>query len=79
MLKENLKDAGQILQNILTQPLQVKDLPDEMTLLSAAQNYQLNQGDNSELSKVMFSFLQYPEPTQILIRELELLYNDINV
>lgn len=79
MLKENLKDAGEIIQNILTQPLSIPGLADNITLLSAAQNFRTIDGANSELSKVLQTFLDYPEPTQVLIRELELIYQDINV
>jgi hypothetical protein len=79
MLRENLQDAGQIIQNILTQPLSIPGLPEETTLLSAAQSYQPGQGENSALYKVLLSFLQYPEPTKILIQELDILYKDLNV
>lgn len=78
-LKENLKDAGEILQNILTQPLQVSGLSDHVTLLAAAHNYKLGLSENSELSKILFSCLQYPEPTQILLRELQLLDEEITI
>ncbi len=79
MLKENLKDAGEIIQNILSQPLSIPGLPENITLLSAAQNYRYVDGASSDLSKVLQTFLDYPEPTQVLIRELELIYQDINV
>ncbi len=79
MLKENLKDAGEIIQNILTQPLSIPDMEETVTLLSAAQSYQINEGENSALSKAMLSLLLYPEPTQIMLRELDILYKEINV
>lgn len=79
MLRENVRDAGQIIQNIMTQPISVPELSDEMTLLSAAKNYQEGEGANSALSKVLLSFLQYPEPTQILIQELEILHKELTV
>ncbi len=79
MLKENLKDAGQILQNILNQPLSIPGMTETVTLLSAAQDYQPNQGEDSVLSKAMLSILLYPEPSQILLRELDILYSEINV
>lgn len=79
MLKENLKDAGEIIQNIVTQPLSIPGLPDNTTLLAAAENYRNVDAANSDLSKILQTFLDYPEPTQVLIRELELIYQDINV
>jgi len=78
MLRENLRDAGQIIQNILTQPVVVPEISDETTLFSAAQNYREGEGADSTLSKVMLSFLRYPEPTQVLIQELEILHKELN-
>lgn len=79
MLKENLKDAGLIIQNILSQPLSIPGVPDTVTLLSVAKNYHPGEGANSDLSRVMLSLLHYPEPTQILLHELEILHKEINV
>lgn len=79
MLRENLRDTGQIIQNILTQPISIPGLSDETTLLSAAQSYQEGEGASSALSKVMLSFLHYPEPTQVLIQELEILHKEIAI
>jgi hypothetical protein len=79
MLRENLKDAGQIILNILSQPLQIPGSTEGISLLQAAQNYQEHEGANSDLSKILRSFLEYPEPTQTLLRELEIIYNEIDV
>lgn len=78
MLRENLRDAGQIIQNILTQPVTIPEISEETTLLSAAETYRQNEGAGSSLSKVMLSFLRYPEPTQVLIQELEILHKELN-
>lgn len=76
MLRENLKDAGEIIQNILTQPLAVSD--DEMiSLLNAAQNYTQKDARTSELRQLILNFLQFKEPTDMLLRELELILEDI--
>lgn len=79
MLKEELKDTGEILETILTQPLLVPGLHEEISLLDAAKNYQPNALDRSDLSKILRSFLENPEPTQVLITELEILRDDITL
>lgn len=74
MLKENLEDAAQILQNILTQPLDIPGATESVSLLSAARNT-----DKSDLRKILEAFRRYPELTQSLLTELELLYQDLKV
>jgi hypothetical protein len=76
-LRENLKDAGLITQTILTQPVTVPGVSDELSLLEAAQQFNPNDPENSALSKILLSFLQYPEPTQIMVRELEILSREL--
>jgi hypothetical protein len=77
MLRENLKDSGEIIENILTQPLSVPGAAKEVSLLEAAQNYDPQSPLTSDLHKIMLSFLQFPEPTEMMIRELELLQEDL--
>jgi hypothetical protein len=79
MLKENLKDAGEILQNILTQPLAISDAPSDITLLKAAKDYHPGHGASSDLSKILRTFLEYPAPTERLITELEIILKDLEV
>ncbi|HSX03323.1 MAG TPA: hypothetical protein VLG76_01195 [Rhabdochlamydiaceae bacterium] len=77
MLKENLKDAGEIIQNILNQPLSITGAKDGISLYKAAKNFDSNEAANSDLRKILLTFLQYPEHTQILFQELELILKDI--
>ena len=79
MLKENLKDAAEILLNILSQPLAIEGRDEEISLLSAAKEFSSGNAESSALSDVMQNFGRYPEPTQTLIRELEILLEDIQV
>lgn len=78
MLKENLHDAGKIIQTMLNQPLSVPGLPDGVTLLSAAEDYEASEGEASELSQVLLSFLKHPDSTKILLQDLDLLYSDLH-
>ena len=78
MLRENLKDAGEIIQTILTQPLALSENEERITLLKAAQNYNRKEAESSELRKILLNFLEYKEPTEMMLRELELIQEDIS-
>lgn len=77
MLEENLQDSAEILFNILNQPLDVPGATLNVSLLGAALNFDSTQPENSDLHKIMEEFVKYPESTQALIQELELLYRDL--
>ena len=77
MLRENLKDSAEILSNILNQPLEIPNATENITLLQALQTFSSQQPDNSDLSKMLRTFASNPEPTQILIQELELIARDL--
>ena len=78
MLRENLKDAGQIVQNILTQPLSIPGASKEtVSLLDAAKNYNDKDPSTSDLKKIVEMLAQYPEPTKIMLQELEILSNEL--
>ncbi len=73
MIREDLKDAGEIIQNVLTQPLSIPGVKGNLSLLQAAKNYDPRNPLGSDLRKILLSFLQFPEQTVTLIRELEIL------
>ncbi len=73
MIREDLKDAGEIIQNVLTQPLSIPGIKGNLSLLQAAKNYDPRNPLGSDLRKILLSFLQFPEQTETLIRELEIL------
>jgi len=77
MLRENLQDSAEILFNILNQPLDVPGATMNVSLLAAALNFDSAQPENTDLSRIMQEFVKYPESTQALIQELELLYRDL--
>jgi hypothetical protein len=77
MLKENLKDSAEILQNILHQPLEISGASENISLLQAVQTYSSQQPDHSDLSKVLRIFSSNREPLEILIRELHLIARDL--
>jgi len=79
MLRENLQDAAVIIQNILDQPLEVKGKKDGVSLYTAALNYDSQNPSESDLFLILKSFIDYPDPTQTLLRELELLSNDLTL
>lgn len=77
MLRENLKDAGVIVDNILTQPLDIPGATRNISLLEAAKNFDPENTENSDLRKILLNLIKYPEETQTMLRELELLLNDL--
>jgi len=78
MLEENLEDAGGIIQNILTQPLILPGASDESSLLQAAQSFKNQEPIASDLRKIMLSFLQFPDPTRTMLRELEIIEEELH-
>jgi len=78
MLRENLQDTAEILLNIFNQPLDVPGATMNVSLLNAALNFDSEQPAQSDLSKIMLEFVKYPDSTQALIQELELLHEDLN-
>ena len=79
MLHENLKDAGEIIENILTQPLHIPGAKAGVSLLEAARNFRPSEATNSGLRKILLNFLEFPEPTEIMLRELEILAEELNI
>lgn len=79
MLRENLRDAADIVSNILSQPLDVLDGPSQVSLLTAIACYDSAVPLRSDLCKILEAFVKYPEPAQRLIQELELLSRDLCV
>ncbi len=77
MLEENLKDAAIIIHNILNQPLSIPETNKDITLLSAAISFTEEGIASSHLSQIMHTFVEYPDPTGSLIRELEILSDDL--
>lgn len=77
MLEENLEDAGGIIQNILTQPLSIPGAKEDISLLEAAQHFDPAHAETSDLRKILLSFIQFPQPTKTMIRELEILCEEL--
>lgn len=77
MLRENLQDAAMIVQNILSQPLEIQGASKDVSLLKAAQSFDPHNPLESDFTKILASLLAYPESTQLLIKELEMLSDDL--
>ena len=79
MLYENLKDAAIIIHNILNQPLSIPQTTKDITLLGAAISFDDTATPASHLKQVMQTFVEYKDPTELLIRELEILSDDLQI
>ncbi len=77
MLSENLKDTGEILLNILTQPLSIPEAKKDINLLEAAKNFDPKNLQSSDLRKILLQFQELPQQTNIMLRELEILQNEL--
>jgi hypothetical protein len=77
MFQESFADAAMIVQNILNQPLSIEETDQDITLLSAAIAFNESGVPSSYLSQIMESFIIYPGPTETLIKELEILSDDL--
>ena len=78
MFQESFSDAAIIVQNILNQPLAIPEADKDITLLSSALCFNESGVPSSYLSQIMQTLIIYPGPTETLIRELELLSEDLN-
>ena len=78
MINENLEDASSIIENILTQPLMIPGAKTDVSLLEAATNFDPAHTDSSDLRKILLSFLQFPEPTKTMLRELEIIQEELS-
>jgi len=77
MLRDNLHDAGQIVQHILSQPLVLPGLPKELSLLKAAQKY-LEDPTSLEFPKMLETFLHNRAAMDVMLQELKLLAADLS-
>jgi len=77
MLKENLKDSGEILQNILTQPLSIPGAQKDVSLIEAAKSFNPEEAISSDLRNILLSFTHFPVPTMRLIEEMEIIRDDL--
>ncbi len=78
MFQESFSDAAIIVQNILNQPLSIPETDKDITLLNAALSFNESGVPSSYLSQIMQTLIIYSGPTEMLIRELELLSDDLN-
>lgn len=78
MLQEDFKDAAEILQTIVTQPLNISGATAGVSLLSAARDFKKEEALESDLHKVLLTFHDYPGPTQTLVTELNMLVSDLS-
>jgi hypothetical protein len=77
MLREKLYDAGEIVETILTQPLAIPGLPNNVSLLDASKHY-LADPNSPELKKMLETFLRNPAALEIMLQEFKLLSQDLH-
>lgn len=76
MILEDLKDAADIMHNILYQPLDAPGISD-ITLLKAATDFRIEASADSSLSIVLHNFTKHEAPLQMLIQEITFIMEDL--
>lgn len=74
----NIKDAGAIINQILTCPIKIKDTEIEITTLDAALRYRENKQYYDIFSTILKAYQYQKEESMILINELKILAFDLN-
>jgi len=77
MCGEDMEDAAQLVQNILTQPLKVQGLPKDTHLLGAASRYLDENQTVDTFSRVIVSCVHNARDTEALLRSLKLIAYDM--
>ena len=77
MVRDNLQNTGESIETILNQPLLIPDLPQDLPLLQAALSFRQEESETSMLKKVLDSFNDFPEAKEHLLRELDILSEEL--
>lgn len=75
--RETLKDALNIAENIINSEIYTEGKSKGISLLEAAQKFNSQDFENSDLKKILGNLVKYPEGTQVLLQELDLLLEDL--
>lgn len=76
-LREAIKDAAIIVTNILNQPIVMAQPGRSVSLAYAATHYASQNPFDSDLRHLLFTFIEFPEPTETLVRELQLIAREL--
>lgn len=77
MLKDTLKESARILQNILTKAHSVPGVAKDVSLLEASEHFSPKNPAGSDLKQIFTFFSQHPAATQAMLKELEILREDL--
>lgn len=77
MLKKQLKETATILFNILNQPLEISGASQGISFLQASMDASSQSPEHSDLRKLLWSLATHPGPTEVLIREIDLLSQEL--
>jgi hypothetical protein len=75
-LMENVQNAAGTAQTVLNQPLAIDGTPKEISLVEAAKAHFLQTDASSDFAKVAESFSRYPEQTESLKFELQIIIDE---
>lgn len=76
-LCEDLRDAGMLIQNVLTEKLSIHPRSESPSLISAAVNFTESEASGSDFRMIILNLLHYPQQTEMLLKELNMIALDI--
>ena len=77
MPKGKYHDAARIIETILTQTVAISGVSQPISLLEAANSFTSQEAATSDFSKIVQTFMQYPNTAQTLVNELDTLSKEL--
>ena len=74
--EEEIEEIGNIVKNIFVQPIRTQEK--EITILKAAEIYQQQEKEHSDLSFILHQYIIHEEATKSFLRELEILTQEVD-
>lgn len=74
---EEVEDIGAIIQDIITQPINGRGKKEPTTMLKSAEEHKAAPSEDSTLHVVLANCVRYSHATQSLIKELDLLSDEL--
>ncbi len=75
--EEEIKEIGELIQNIFVQTIATKQNK-QLNFLKAVKSFSTQNPRDSDLSSILLEYIIHPESTKSFIRELEILTDDLD-
>lgn len=78
MFQESFINTDFLIQSIVNEPLPFSYSDEDLTMLGSTLGFNQHGVPASYLSQIMETFIIYPGPTETLVKDLEILADDLN-